>query len=136
MKNDPYRLRQKWFVHVLFLVLLPPFVHACAAVLFGLEAEGSAQMLFSVVLAAVSTGIFLRKARYGWLAAALSGAWPGVLGASRHWYWTLDMPSPGGSAQSLVRLLGWTDVSAAAAVAVLLLPCGAAGWLFARYNPE
>ncbi len=115
---------------------MPPFVHATCALLFGLEAEGSMHMLFSVVMAALSTGIFLRKLKYGWVWAAFSGAWPGALATSGHWYWALDMPSPGGSAQFLVGLLGWNGAPGAAAVAVVLVPCGAGGWLFARYNPE
>jgi hypothetical protein len=109
---------------------MPPFVHVCSTAIFGLEAEGSAHMLFASVMAAGSTGIFLRVLRYGRFAAALSGAWPAVIAASRHWYWTLGMPSPGGSAQSLVRFLGWTDASVAASVAVVLIPCGVAGWMW------
>ncbi|MBI2385445.1 MAG: hypothetical protein HYV14_05455 [Elusimicrobia bacterium] len=101
-----------------------------AAVLFGLEAEGSTHMLFASIMAAGSTGMFLRKLRYGWILAAFSGAWPGVLAAWRHWYWDLGMPSPGGSAQALVQALGWADASVAAAIAVVLLPCGAVGWIW------
>lgn len=115
---------------VAYLGLMPPFVHACATILFGLEAEGSTHMLFSAVMAAGATGMFLRKARYGLVLAALSGAWPGALAAWRHWYWALGMPSPGGAAQSLAGALGWTGASAGEAVGALLIPCGAVGWVW------
>lgn len=130
MSKNPFKAWPGWLQDVLYLGLLPPFVHVCATVLFGLEAEGSASMLFSSVLAAGATGMFLRKLRYPWVLAALSGAWPGVLAAWRHWYWDLGMPSPGGSAQALVRSLGWADASAASAVAAVLIPCGVVGWLW------
>lgn len=130
MTKTPFKEWPGWLRHVWFLGLMPPFVHACATVLFGLEADGSTQMLFSSMMAAGATGMFLRKARYGWVLAAVSGPWPASLAAWRHWYWTLDAPSPGGAAQFLVRSLGWTDASAAEAVAAVLLPCAAAGWLW------
>lgn len=130
MSKNPFRAWPGWLRDVVSLGLMPPFVHVCATVLFGLEAEGSTHMLFSSVMAAWATGLFLRKSRYGWILAALSGAWPAVLAAWRHWYWDLGMPSPGGSAQALVRLLGWTDASAAEAIAVVLVPWGAIGWFW------
>lgn len=130
MSKNPFSALAGWPRDVLYLGLMPPFVHACSTVLFGLEAEGSFHMLFSAVMAAGSTGLFLRKSRYGWILAALSGAWPGVLAAWRHWYWALDMPSPGGAAQSLVGLLGWSDAPVPAAVAVVLLPWGVVGWFW------
>lgn len=136
MKTDPYLLRQKWFAHLLYLVLMPPAVHACGAVVFGLDAEGSGYMLFASGLAAMATGSFLQKLKYGPVAAGLSGAWPAAIAAWRYWYWAAGMPSPGGSAQALARGLGWADAPAAAAVAAALIPCGAAGWLFARYAKE
>jgi hypothetical protein len=136
LKNDPYLLRQKGFAHLLYLVLMPPAVHAFAAVIFGLDADTSSFMLFASALAAAATGAFLKKLKYGPVAAALSGAWPAALAAGRYWYWAGGMPSPGGSAQALARVLGWADAPAAAAVAAALLPCGAVGWLWVRFSKE
>jgi hypothetical protein len=109
---------------------MPPFVHICSAVIWGSEAEGSTHMLFSAVMAAGATGMFLRVLKYGRFAAAVSGAWPAALAVARHWYWRLDMPSPGGSTQSLVRYLGWADAPASASVAVVLIPFGVVGWMW------
>lgn len=130
MSKSPFKALPGWLRDVVYLGLLPPFVHVCATVLFGLEAEGSAYMLFSSIMAAGATGMFLRKSRYAWFLGALSGAWPASLATWRRWYWALDMPSPGGAAQSLVGSLGWSDASAAMAVGVVLVPCGAIGWLW------
>ena len=130
MSKNPFKAWSRGVQNVLYLGFMPPFVHVCATVIFGLEADDSTQMLFSAALAAWATGVFLRKLKYRPVAAAFSGAWPAVLAASRHWYWMVDMPSPGGSAQALVRILGWTDASVSASVAVVLIPCGAIGWLW------
>lgn len=134
MSGDPYRLRQKRVAHLLWLGLMPAGVHLFFTVIFGLEAETSGFMLFSAVVSAGSIGAFLFKRRYGPVETALAAAWPAVLASWRHWYWSLGMPSPGGSAQGLVRTFGWPDAPSAAAVAAVLVPFGAAGWLFMRFD--
>lgn len=134
MSANPYRLRQKRFAHLIYLGLLPAGVHAFFTLIFGLEADTSGFMLFTAVMAAGAAGAFLGKLKYGPAVSALAAAWPSVLAAWRHWHWSLGMPSPGGSAQAMVRGLGWPDAPMPEAVACVLIPFGAAGWAFMRFD--
>ena len=132
MKPNPFAGRQKAFRHLVWLGGMPVCVHAFFVVFFGLEAETAGFMLFATVLAAASCGAFLSKAGYGPLASALAAGWPSDIAIWGHWHWGLGMPSPGGSAQSWARMLGWPEPSMTGALAALLLAAGGAGWLFSR----
>lgn len=134
MSGNPYRLRQKEFAHFLWLGLMPIGAHVFFGVFLGLEAEGSGYMLLLTVCAAGAVGVVLGKLKYGPVESSLAAAWPSVLAAWRHWHWALDMPSPGGSAQGLVRLVGWADAPIPGAVAAVLIFSGAAGWLVMRID--
>lgn len=113
---------------------MPPGVHLFLTFLIGGEAESSGFMLFAGMMAAAATGAFLAKKGYGPVGSSVAAAWPTVLAAWRHWHWSLDMPSPGGAAQTLIRSLVWSDASVAASVACVLTPMGAAGWLIMRFD--
>lgn len=113
---------------------MPAGVHAFFILIFGLEADTSGFMLFSAVMSAGAVGAFLFKRRYGPVESSLAAVWPAVLASWRQWHWSLGMTSPGGSAQGLVRTFGWPDAPMTAAVAAVLVPFGAAGWLFMRFD--
>lgn len=134
MKKDPQGLPERGFSHFLFLGLMPAGVHLFFTVIIALDVDSSGMMLIMSIMAAGAVGAILSKKKYGPIESALAAAWPSVLFAWRRWHWTLDMPSPGGAAQSLVRALGWSDASVPAAVAVLLIPVGAAGWGLRDFN--
>lgn len=134
MSGDPYRLRQENFAHVLWLGLLPLGLHFATTVFFGLEAETAFAMLLSAALAAFFSGAYLGKKGYGAPAAALAAAWPAVLASHWRWHWAAGLSSPGSAAQSLVRVFGWTDASMTAAVAVITVAAGGAGWLGKRFD--
>lgn len=134
MKNDPYRLRQKRFAHLLRLGLLPAGVHLFLTLLFGIEADTSGVMLMMAIMAALAVGVLLAKLEYGLIVSALAAVWPTVLAAWRRWHWSLDMHSPGGAAQTVVRFCGWPDAPAAAALAAVLIPFGALGWLLKHFD--
>lgn len=134
MKTNPYGLRQEMFAHFLRLVLMPAAVHAGITVFMGLEAEGSVTMLFAAAMAAAASGSFLCKLRYGPIESSLAASWPSVPAAYWHWHWAVGMPSPGGSAQALVRFMGWPDAPMPAALYGVLLVSAVVGWGFARID--
>jgi len=132
VKPNPFAGRQKAFEHLVWLVGMPVCVHAFFVLFFGLEAETAGFMLFATVMAAGSTGLFLAKGGYGPFVCALFSGWPSDVALAGHWHWTLGMASPGGSAQSWARMLGWRDPSMTWSLTALLAAAGAAGWLFTR----
>ncbi len=134
MTANPYRRRQQGFTHLLWVGLMPAGVHLGLTVLLGFEAEGSVAMLFMTAMSAWAVGAFLSKKGYGPVVSPLAAAWLPAVAAGRHWYWSLDMPSPGGCAQSFFRLLGWNDAPITPAVAVIMAAFGAAGWGFMRFD--
>ena len=134
MNDNPYRLKQARFAHFLWLVLMPAASHGGFTLAVGMEAETSFAMLLSSVLAAAFAGGYLGKKGYGAAPASLASAWPAVLAAHGRWHWALGMSSPGGSAQNLVRALGWSQASMTEAVAVVMVVSGAAGWLAKSFD--
>lgn len=134
MSQDPYRLRQREFVHALWLALFPPCVHLFFVLFIGAEADRSSLMLGASVIAAVTVGGWLHKKGYGPFASALAAAWPAVLAVHRQWFWVVDMHSPGGASQAVARALGWEDPSATEAMAVLMAAFGGAGWLGVSFD--
>lgn len=133
---NPYALRQRGFSHFLMLVLMPAGAHAFFTLIFGLEADGSAYMLFSALCAAAASGAFLYKARYGLLESLVPAVWPAVLATWREWYWALGMHAPENAARTFAGALGWDRAPATAAVALLTLAAAAAGWICRRASPR
>ena len=117
----------KPFLHLVYLGVMPVCVHALMTLFFGLEAESSVSMLFMALFASVATGGFLFKLKYDPVVSSLVAGWPSVLAAWKRLHWAMDMPSPGGSAQNIMRSLGWDSPSVPAAVAVLTIVAGLAG---------
>lgn len=134
MSENPYRLRQENFAHILWLVLMPAGMHIAATVLMGLEIESSLAMMLLSAAAAGFAGAYVCKRGYPLVAAPFAAAWPVVMAAHWHWHWGLGMASPGASSQQIVRSLGWRDASMTASVGVLMGAAGAAGWGAMRFE--
>lgn len=117
------------YIRTVYLGVVPVCVHAALNLFFCLEAEGSAMVLFAGMMSAAVCGGFLALKRFNILEASLAAAWPSWLAGWRHWHWSLDMPAPGGAAQSLVGVLGWKEPPMPWALGAVLIVCGGLGWL-------
>jgi hypothetical protein len=122
------------YVRAVYLGLAPVCVHGVLNLFFGVEAEGPAVILFAGMMSAAFVGGFLATKKFNIVEASLAAAWPSWLAGWRHWHWSLDMPAPGGAAQSLVETFGWREPPMPAALGAVLVSCGALGWLFMRGN--
>jgi hypothetical protein len=122
------------YIRPIYLGLVPVCVHGALNLFFGLEAEGSAVILFAGMMSAGIVGGYLATERFNVVESSLAAAWPSWLAGWRHWQWSLDMPAPGGAAQSLVGVFGWKEAPMPWALGAVLVTCGALGWLFGRFN--
>lgn len=115
-----------------WVVVLPAVIHLFMSVLIGMEADSSLVVLFGVLFASGFSGLFLASMGYDAFTTAVGASWLPVLFTWRHWYWGMDMHSPGGASQDLVSALGWRSSHAALAVGAVCATCGVAGWAVAR----
>jgi len=115
-----------------WLIAAPALAQLFLLLLIGLEADSSTEVLISLILSSGGIGAMLSVLGYGLPATALASAWMPALFAWRHWYWALDMHSPGGSAQWIVGSLGWRDAAAPRAVAAVCAASAAGAWLVLR----
>lgn len=118
----------------LWLLVVPFAIHLLMSFMFGMEADTSGELLIAVMLASASTGAALAKKGFGPVEAAAAGAWPPALFAWRHWYWAMDMHSPGGAAQWMVGGFGWAGASATLATAAVAGACALPGWALMRVD--
>jgi hypothetical protein len=114
------------------VVALPAVVHLLMAFFIGLEADSSGVVLMGVIFGAGFTGLFLASMGYEALTTAVGAAWLPMLFTWRHWYWGMDMHSPGGASQNMVAALGWKSSHAALAVGAVCAACGVVGWVVVR----
>ena len=117
----------------LWVVAAPAAVHLFMALVIGLEADSSVVVLLGVVFASGFSGFLLALMGYEPLTTAVGASWLPVLFTWRHWYWGMDMHSPGGASQDLVSALGWKSSHAALAVGAVCSACGVAAWLAAQF---
>lgn len=117
-----------------WLVAAPVGIHCVVVFMVGWDVDSSGAVLAAVVIAAAVTGFVLGKGGYGPIGAALASAYPPALFAWTHLYWTLDMHSPGGAAQSLVEWAGWRGASAPLALAAVAAASAAPGWGLMRFD--
>lgn len=116
----------------IWLVAAPAAAQFFLLLLIGLEADSSTEVLIALILSSGTVGFLLSGVGYGPLAAAAAAAWLPALFGWRHWYWAMDMHSPGGSAQWIVGSLGWKDAYAPAAIAAVCAASALSGWAALR----
>ena len=120
--------------HLVYLGVIPAFVHAFATLTFAFEAELSIVILIAAMIASALVGGFLFRQGYHPVVPVVVSGWPTVLASWQRLHWAMNMPSPGGSAQSIARSFGWNDAPVPAAVAAVLAASGLAGWLFMLFE--
>ena len=119
-----------------FLVLgaLPVLLNAFFLFIMLAEAENSWEIFGVSMLAAGGAGLAGGQRGYGAPATFLAAVWLPALMTWKRTYWALGMPSPGGTAQSLLRWAAAVEAPAWAAVALELGLCALAGWALMRFD--
>lgn len=134
MSASSYAWKGEALQHALWLGAMPAAVYFFFALLFGSEADTSGFMLFGSLFTTAFAGSLLSKKGYALAVSAPAAAWPVVPASLGRWHWALGFASPGPSAQSIVRGLGWADASMTAALVSLSLGAACAGWTFMLFD--
>ena len=118
----------------LILAVLPVILNGFFLLIMIAEAENSWEIFGVLMLAAGGTGLAGGQRGYGAPATFLGAVWLPALMTWKRTYWSLGMPSPGGTAQSLLRWATTIEAPAWAAVAFGLGLCALAGWALMRFD--